>query len=82
MHQAMSLLSYQTKAVNVTEEQVKALLRRYGWTPYTRAKPSGRYLSAVKWIEGRHVQKYISAISRLRWLEPADVLKKLPDVAA
>lgn len=81
MHQGMNPLSYQTKAESVTEEQVKALLRRYGWTPYTRAKPSGRYMSAVKWINGKHVQRYISAISRLRWLEPADVLAKLPDVA-
>lgn len=63
------------------EAQARLIIRRYGWTVFIRVKPSGRYLIARKWIDGRLVSCYITAMSRLSRFEADDIKHKLPDVA-
>lgn len=63
------------------EAQARRLIQRHGWTAFVRTKPSGKYLLARKRIDGRVVSAYVAALSRLAWHKPADILRKLPDVA-
>lgn len=46
---------------------------------FIRQKPSGRYLIARKWINGRLMSVYITAMNRLCWFDPEDIKRKLPE---
>lgn len=49
----------------MTVERARYLIRRYGWTAFLRIQTSGKYLWAVKRINGNRIAVYVSAETKL-----------------